>query len=145
MTGSEYHTEDLKRREEKKKLKNEQTIKGEKLLSLGGRISEHDLNSKIQTTIKWLQKQYEVRVVISGDSGDNEKSEKIYNAIEKQILDYGKIVQKRNKENNLRFQIIPSVIKKEAQIETNAGTAVNTSPITPALNHQQIRSLHNKS
>lgn len=47
MSGADYHTEELKRREEKKKTKQEQHIKGEKLLPMTARITEHDLNSKV--------------------------------------------------------------------------------------------------
>jgi translation initiation factor IF-3 len=43
MSGAEYHIEDLKRREEKKEAKKSQSVKGEKLLSLSSKISDHDL------------------------------------------------------------------------------------------------------
>ncbi|KAL3266563.1 hypothetical protein HHI36_010729 [Cryptolaemus montrouzieri] len=43
MTGSEYHQEDLKQREENKKQKNSNFIKGEKILLLNDTISDHDL------------------------------------------------------------------------------------------------------
>jgi hypothetical protein len=41
MTGSEYHAEELKKRDEKKQTRKEQHIKSEKLLTLSNKISEH--------------------------------------------------------------------------------------------------------
>lgn len=70
MTGTEYHAEDLKQREMRKEKKNE-AIKGEKLLLINSKISEHDLESRMKNILKWINKKYEIRVVVSGDNVDS--------------------------------------------------------------------------
>lgn len=75
MTGSEYHAEDLKQREEKKKERQSgTTLKGEKVLIVNSNISLHDLKIHCNKMIKWLSKRYEVRVVINGDVNNMEKA-----------------------------------------------------------------------
>lgn len=74
MTGSEYHVEDLKQREQKKKDKLKGGIKGEKLLIINHNISEHDLQTDIRKIVKWITKSYEVRVVINGDNTNMDKA-----------------------------------------------------------------------
>ncbi|XP_041782632.1 translation initiation factor IF-3 [Anopheles merus] len=109
MTGSEYLNEDLKRREEKKKSKQDASVKGDKLLTISARIAEHDLASKIQNVLKWLSKSYEVRIVVTGDgAGNKAKQEDIAQRFEASIKDTGKIVQKRLRDNDLRFNILPT-------------------------------------
>ncbi|XP_053688007.1 translation initiation factor IF-3 [Sabethes cyaneus] len=122
MTSAEYLTEDLKRREEKKRNKQEATIKGDKLLSISGRISDHDLNSKIQNVIKWLKKSYEVRIVISAD-GEKAKQETIAARIEQSTKEVGNVAQKRVRDNSLRFQILPASV---ANSKSNAGNSDNS-------------------
>lgn len=72
MTGSEYHVEDLKNREFKKAEK--KTLKGEKVLLINSQISHHDLDTQIKRADKWLNKKYEVKVVVSGAGGSAETS-----------------------------------------------------------------------
>lgn len=121
MTSAEYLTEDLKRREEKKRTREEATIKGDKLLSISARISEHDLNSKIQNVVKWLKKSYEVRVVISAD-GEKSKQEGIAARIEQSTKEVGNVSQKRVRDNNLRFQILPA-----SAANSSSSSSSNTS------------------
>lgn len=67
MTGAEYHEEDLKQREQRKKdRQNSSTVKGEKVLWLTSRIAEHDLQTQLKKCSKWTSKMYEVKVVING-------------------------------------------------------------------------------
>lgn len=73
MTASEYHEEDIKHREEKKKNK-EVTIKGEKLIFLNYNIANHDLEVNIKKLIKWIGKSFEVRVVINADASKMNKA-----------------------------------------------------------------------
>lgn len=72
MTATEYHEEDIKQKEVKKKNK-ENTIKGEKLVFLNYNIANHDLEVNIKKIIKWVSKSLEVRVVINGDSSKMQK------------------------------------------------------------------------
>lgn len=67
MTATEYHAEDLKQKEQKKKNK-EGAIKGEKLLILNYNIANHDIETNVKKISKWIGKSYEVRIVINGDS-----------------------------------------------------------------------------
>ncbi|XP_017768058.1 PREDICTED: translation initiation factor IF-3 [Nicrophorus vespilloides] len=105
MTGTEYHQEDLKQREAKKNERiNSNALRGEKLLILNSTIAEHDLNVHINKILKWVEKRYEVRVMINGDM---EKADNIYKFIENKAQDVGKLLQKRQKGNDMKFQIIP--------------------------------------
>ena len=144
MTGAEFHAEEIKRREEKKEAKKELHVKSEKLLTLSNKISEHDLNSKISKCLKWIEKLHEVRVVISGDESDSQKSEKIVAAIEKEVVPAGgRILQKRVKDGITKFSIMPT-IKKEPS-ETPAKPAAPKKllePETPQVQVQQVRSHH---
>lgn len=76
MTGAEYHSEEIKQREQRKKEKQTNTgaLKGEKLLMLNSGISKHDLETNCKKILKWILKRHEVRVVISGDASNMEKS-----------------------------------------------------------------------
>lgn len=67
MTGSQYYNEDKKQRLEKN-AKKESGLRGQKLLTLSHRITQHDLSSRVNNIRKWLSKTYEVRIVINGDS-----------------------------------------------------------------------------
>ncbi|OWR51887.1 translation initiation factor-3 [Danaus plexippus plexippus] len=107
MTNSEYHEEELSARIEKKAAKENKLIKGNKLITLSSRIAEHDVMTNLKKMMKLLEKNYEVRVVVSGDESQPDKAERIYSIIEKNLKSIGNIVQKRNKGNNLRFQVLP--------------------------------------
>jgi translation initiation factor IF-3 len=112
MTPHDVLAEELKQREEKKKSKESQTIKGEKLLAVNYTITQHDLQVKIAMAQKWLKKSYEVRVVVHGNGEEaKKKQEKIAHEIELATADLGKQVQKQIKEDDLRFQVVPH--KKE--------------------------------
>lgn len=75
MTGSEYHGEELKQREEKKKEKSkENAIKGEKVLMLSAGIGVNDLKVTANKIMKWMSKRYEARIIINGSSENMEKA-----------------------------------------------------------------------
>ncbi|KAI8440262.1 hypothetical protein MSG28_001630 [Choristoneura fumiferana] len=108
MTNAEYHSEELESRKQKQ-TSQQNTLKGEKLLTLSTKIGEHDLMTGVKKMLKLLEKQHQVRVVIAGESGqETQSTEKIYSIIERGVKSVGKVVQKRNKGNTLRFQILPS-------------------------------------
>lgn len=73
MTANEYHAEDLKQREQKKKSK-EGAIKGEKLIIFNYNIAKHDVETNMKKILKWVEKLYEVRVVINGDASNMQKA-----------------------------------------------------------------------
>src|SRR5690349_24359412 len=112
MTGSEYHAEEIKKREEKKEARKEQHIKSEKLLTLNSKITQHDLESKIAKCTKWIEKLHEVRVVVSGSESDVQKTENIVSTIEQEMAKIsGRILQKRIKNGEARFSIMPTIKK----------------------------------
>lgn len=75
MTGSQYLAEDLKQREKLKEEKNTKSaIKGDKVLIISSNISEHDLTTQSNKILKWIAKQYEVRIVINGQAANMEKA-----------------------------------------------------------------------
>lgn len=74
MTGAEYHQEDLKQREVKNAIRSKGAFKGEKVLIMGQNISEHDLQTNINKVLKWINRRYEVRIVINGNSENNTKA-----------------------------------------------------------------------
>ncbi|XP_072394002.1 translation initiation factor IF-3, mitochondrial [Diabrotica undecimpunctata] len=112
MTGTEYHAEDLKQRLQKKEEK-QGSIKGEKVLILNHNIYEQDLQTQIKKIGKWINKMYEVRIVINGDSSNMEKAEAVYSAIEKTLEKDVKIVQKRQKGSDIKFQLLPPKKNKD--------------------------------
>lgn len=69
MTTAQYLEEDKKHREELKQKKS-QGVKGEKIATVSHKINEHDLQAKIKMMKKWLEKNYEVRIVITGNAGE---------------------------------------------------------------------------
>ncbi|CAG9762896.1 unnamed protein product [Ceutorhynchus assimilis] len=107
MSGAEYHQEDLKQREKKKADKQKGGLKGEKLLILNQKITEHDLETNIKKIIKWLTKKYEVRMVINGSAENTQNAENVYSFLEKNLSSYGRLVQKRQKGTDIKFQVIP--------------------------------------
>ncbi|KAK9876644.1 hypothetical protein WA026_014022 [Henosepilachna vigintioctopunctata] len=116
MTGTEYHQEDLKQRLENKKLKKEAFIKGEKLLMLKDNIAEHDLESYGNKILKWLSKSYQVNAVISSSNANMEKTEKVFSNLVNFLKDEGRILQKRIKGADLKFQIVPPKREKKEEL-----------------------------
>lgn len=81
--------------------------KGDKLLTLSNKIAEHDLQSRLKQIQKWLLKQYKVMVVISGSTSDVAASEHIFKQMDETSKGLGKVLQKRTKGSDIRFQIVP--------------------------------------
>ncbi|EDV98193.1 GH22807 [Drosophila grimshawi] len=84
----------------------------EKSLTIGARITDHDLASRLKNIAKWLHKRHEVRILIQGNlSGADEGSaERIVKTIETTIKEpqvIGKIVQRRQKGGYIKFSIMP--------------------------------------
>lgn len=93
-----------------KTTKSQQAKKSEKMLNVGSRIGDNDLNSRLKNIVKWLGKHHEVRVLIEGKTNDMQSCEKIVEKIEQAIKEpelVGKIVQKRTKGSNYKFSIVP--------------------------------------
>lgn len=143
MTSHEYHAEELKKREEKKIARNQPHIKSEKLLSISNKITDHDLNAKINKCKVWIKKMHEVRVVISSDDGDMTKAEKVCGTIEKEMKEVeGRVLQKRNKDNTIKFTIMPTIKKDDQNTKGSAENHEKKLLEPENLNVQQVRSLH---
>ncbi|KAG6458516.1 translation initiation factor IF-3, mitochondrial [Manduca sexta] len=117
MNNAEYHAEELARRKEKQAVRQNSFIKREKFLTFSSRIGEHDLMTGVKKMIKLLEKQYEIKVVVAGEGEGTAKIEQISDVVEKNIKAIGKMVQKRNKGNNLKFQLVP--IKQNLSQDSN--------------------------
>lgn len=87
--------------------------KSDKMLSLNNKIAEHDLQSRLKHIQKWLAKKHKIIVVISGSVSDLATSEKIFKQMEEVSEGMGRIVQKRTKGSEIRFQIMPIEAKPE--------------------------------
>lgn len=101
--------------------------KSEKSLSIGARITDHDLASRLKNIVKWLNKRHEVRILIQGSVGSSDEgnAERIVKAIEKTVKEpetLGKIVQKRQKGGHIKFSILPIA---------QATTESTTTPTSP--------------
>jgi hypothetical protein len=102
-----------------------------------------DLRSKLAKCNKWIEKLHEIRVVISGDSSDTEKTEKIFTTIETSVQTVaGRILQKRNKDGVVKFSILPTIKKAS---ETPAKPSEEKKLLKeeiPSVQVQQVRSHH---
>lgn len=143
MTGNEFHAEEIKRREEKKETRKEQHMKSDKLLTLNNKITENDLATKLAKCIKWIEKLHEIRVVVSGSESEIKKTEKIVAKIEEEMVKVsGRILQKRSKNGEIRFSVMPT-IKKEAPTKAPSKPATEKNLLEPlAFEVQQVRSIH---
>lgn len=70
MTSAEYHAEELSKRKEKQAARQNNLIKGEKLISLSTKIGDHDLMTGVKKMMKLVEKHYEVKVVIAGEDAE---------------------------------------------------------------------------
>lgn len=145
MTGTEYLTAELQQREQKKAARLEPHIKAEKLLTIASKTSVHDLEMKINKTIKWIEKLHEVRVVITGDTGDQKKNEEIAKSIETAVAKVeGRVLQKRTKDGTMRFSIVPTLKKDKKPPQENHPQKQEKKLLEPDKNPfaQQAKSLH---
>lgn len=142
MTGHEYLAEELKQREQKKAKRG--GIKGEKLLTVSTRIASHDLQSKANLVVKWVQKNYEVRVIISRDGAENTKMEQIAKDIETVAEKDGRVVQKRVSGSDIRFSVLP-VKKQEDDSGAEPISADTKTTSVDSANKQHIRSFSTDS
>lgn len=105
----------------KKQNKGKTGFKSEKIITFSYNISEHDLNSKVQNILKWIEKKHEVRATISGPSSENELTEETYQKIESVLKHHGRILQKRKSGTDIKFQIVP--LKENKNVEGNDKTS----------------------
>ncbi|XP_039483903.1 translation initiation factor IF-3 [Drosophila santomea] len=110
VTAAEMLSDDAEQsRSASEKVREKKT---EKSLTIGARITEHDLSSRLKNIVKWLAKRHEVRILIQGNASgaDESSAERIVKAIEQTIKEpqlIGKIVQRRSKSAFIKFTIIP--------------------------------------
>ncbi|XP_054267692.1 uncharacterized protein LOC128989713 [Macrosteles quadrilineatus] len=104
VTESEYLKGDTDWGDSKSRKEKGKSTKGDKVVSLTSSTAEHDVLIKVKMMLKWLEKRHEVKVVITGDSKNGEN---VFKIIEREISINGRIVQKRSKGPDIRFQILP--------------------------------------
>lgn len=70
MSEAQYIEEDLKLRKQNKedRKKSSSFIKGEKMMIVTSKITTSDLDMKLRKVVKWLEKKYEVHILISGNA-----------------------------------------------------------------------------
>ncbi|XP_011180090.1 uncharacterized protein LOC105210687 [Zeugodacus cucurbitae] len=120
VTAAEMLSEDVDESAVDKKHSAEK--KSEKSLTLGSRITEHDLASRLKHISKWLAKNHEVCVLIQGSADEIGKCERILKTIEQSVKEpetIGRIVQKRIKGSHIKFNILP-VPKPTSETVTQA-------------------------
>lgn len=72
MSPSDYHEEELNNRKARQEAKKNSAIKGVKLMTLTSRVDNHDLMATVKKIVKLIEKQYEVRIVITGQYEDTD-------------------------------------------------------------------------
>lgn len=101
MTANQFLKEDQKSHWNKDE-KNHNQLKGEKTSLINCRIGQSDLESKVNNIRKWLSKMHEVRVTITGDTANEIADEVI-----KMTQESSRVVQRREKGNAVKFQLLP--------------------------------------
>lgn len=91
----------------KKQNKGKTGFKNEKIISFSHNISNHDLHSKVQQILKWIQKRHEVRVTISATPSTSQSAESTFEKIDAEVKNHGRILQKRSNGGDIKFQVIP--------------------------------------
>ncbi|KAF6202658.1 hypothetical protein GE061_003057 [Apolygus lucorum] len=128
MTATQFREEALSLKKSKNADDKKGPYKGEKLLALNSKIEVHDLESKIHKVVGWLEKNFEVRVTISGNKPEDAvSSEKVYKSIESIVGSQGRILQKRGSGNDIKFQIVPPKQQKSKTAEPD----VQQDPVKP--------------
>lgn len=100
------------------------------LLNIGAKIASHDLIAKLKLVQKWVQKSYEVRVIITKDGGEVNKMEQIAKEIEKVASQDGRVVQKRNSSVDVRLSILPV---KKTDIVSDSPSGVSNQQTSPLI------------
>lgn len=101
MTTNQFLKEDTKNYQENSE-KNSNKLKSEKTAIINSRIGQKDLESKVNSFRKWLNKMHEVRVTITGDSAKDIADEVI-----KMTQEFSRVVQMREKGDSIKFQLLP--------------------------------------
>lgn len=101
MTANQFLKEDNKNHQDKDE-KNSKKSKKEKTALINCRIGQADLESKVHNFCKWLNKTHEVRVTITGDTANE-----IADEIIKKTQEYSRVVQRREKGDTVKFQLLP--------------------------------------
>lgn len=101
MTANQFLKEDHKNHQNKDE-KNHNQPKKEKTVLINCRIGQSDLESKVNNIHKWLSKMHEVRITITGDTANEIADEVI-----KMTQDFSRVVQRREKGEAVKFQLLP--------------------------------------
>ncbi|CAL1265407.1 unnamed protein product [Larinioides sclopetarius] len=83
------------------------TARALKKLPINCRISEHDLKTKVKTIQKWLTKNCEVHVAITGNQESAAAIKKAFQSMQELLKDVSRIIDVREKEDILKFIVLP--------------------------------------
>lgn len=83
-----------------------------KSLLASSKITDSDLDHKLKSIKKWLEKNSEIRVAISGTPDGSKQLEHIFEKFQASLGSEARFLQKRIKDGVLKFVIIPPSEKK---------------------------------
>lgn len=136
MSNAQYFGDDWKSRTKKKDSDAQSSAKDkhkdEKSLVIKSKITQHDLMSKIKNIKKLVDKGHSVRIFIedvSGSGSNLEAAETVYSAMEEALKESARIVQKRTKGSEIRFQVIPPKVDENAASATSSATAATKDKV----------------
>uniref|UniRef100_T1JIE2 LRAT domain-containing protein n=1 Tax=Strigamia maritima TaxID=126957 RepID=T1JIE2_STRMM len=109
ISGLELHKQRMKEREEKK---DKDIVKDEKLLTVGDKITEHDLNTRIKAIKKWLGKKHNVQVVIEISDEAKSKVDSILKFLTDGLVGIGNVVVLKKKSSRVLLSVSP-LLKEE--------------------------------
>uniref|UniRef100_A0A023FCI9 Uncharacterized protein n=1 Tax=Amblyomma cajennense TaxID=34607 RepID=A0A023FCI9_AMBCJ len=79
------------------------------------KITENDLNTKLKSIKKWLDKKCEIRVGVTGTPESTKQLEIIYQKFESSLAGEARFLQKRITNGVLKFVIMPVAEKKNSE------------------------------
>ncbi|GFY67162.1 uncharacterized protein TNIN_460341 [Trichonephila inaurata madagascariensis] len=95
------------------------TSRALKKLPINCRISDHDLTTKLQIIQKWIAKNCEVHVAVMGSQDKSELKKTIFEKMQEQLKDQGRIIDIRKKDDAIKFIILPPKVFPAKQTERN--------------------------
>jgi len=114
LTGKEYFDDQMSKKDATEKESS--GVKGEKTVLIGGLIEKHDLDSKVNSIIKWLKKSQRVQVTIKAGKSNEDDRAKVMKKMEEAVTPVGgRLLQVREKGDNIKFHIEPPKVKATDQ------------------------------
>ncbi|XP_063987316.1 uncharacterized protein LOC135167736 [Diachasmimorpha longicaudata] len=119
MRIQDFIQEEAKAKSEAKKVK-DRIIKEDKTIAISGKITDHDLDTKIKSIHKMLRKRYGVRVLVATD-GNLEIAKRVRDTVIENCKEISKVVTKNDSAFNVKVTLRP-VLENILQENRNEGT-----------------------